>query len=108
MAGSEWCIGHDPAKAEARRRRARKGGKRGGRGRPASELAAVKGQLQEMADRVVGGELDRGAAAVAGQLLNVKLRALEIERRWKETGELEERIQALEQRRDEGGRRYGA
>ena len=34
MHGSEWCIGHDPDKAQTRRLRASKGGKRGGRGRP--------------------------------------------------------------------------
>jgi hypothetical protein len=61
-----------------------------------------------MADRVLAGSLDRADAAVAGQLLNIKLRALETERKWKETAEPEERIVALEQRRDEKGRRYGA
>ncbi len=40
MRNSQWCIGHDPEQAEARRRHASKGGKRGGRGRPIAELAA--------------------------------------------------------------------
>lgn len=39
MRNSEWCIGHDPNQAEARR--ASKGGKRGGRGRPTSELVRL-------------------------------------------------------------------
>jgi hypothetical protein len=42
MRNSQWCIGHDPEQAEARRRRASKGSKRGGRGRPVAELAGSK------------------------------------------------------------------
>jgi len=38
MRNSAFCLGHDPDQAEARRRRASKGGKRGGRGRPSVEL----------------------------------------------------------------------
>jgi hypothetical protein len=56
-----------------------------------------------MADKVLSGEQDRSAAAVAGQLLNIKLRAIEVERKMKETDELEERIEALE-RTGGGGR----
>ncbi len=96
MRNSQWCLGHDPNQADARRRRATKGGKRGGRGRPALELAKVKGQLQELTDMVLSGEVERADAAVVGQLLNIKLRALETERRWKELGELEERMAILE------------
>jgi hypothetical protein len=96
MRNSQWCLGHDPNQADARRRRATKGGKRGGRGRPALELAEVKGLLQELTDMVLSGEVERADAAVAGQLLNIKLRALETERRWKELGELEERMTLLE------------
>ena len=94
------CYQHDPARQEERRRNA----SRAGRGRPSRELAAVKGQLQEMADKVLSGELDRADAAVAGQLLNIKLRALETERKWKELGELEERLEVLEQAAARGGR----
>jgi hypothetical protein len=96
MRNSQWCLGHDPNQADARRRRAAKGGKRGGRGRPAQELADVKMQLQDLADLVLVGDVERADASVAGQLLNIKLRALETERRWKELGELEERMVALE------------
>jgi hypothetical protein len=96
MRNSQWCLGHDPNQADARRRRATKGGKRGGRGRPAQELADVKRQLQDLADMVLVGEVQRADASVAGQLLNIKLRALETERRWKELSELEERMVTLE------------
>ena len=42
MRNSEWCINHHPDRGEARRRRASKGGKRGGRGRPIAELGALR------------------------------------------------------------------
>ncbi len=87
-----YCWWHDPAHAAQRRRNA----SRAGKSKPSRELAAVKGQLQEMADLVLAGTLNRADAAVAGQLLNVKLRALETERKWRELTELEERISALE------------
>jgi hypothetical protein len=101
-----YCWWHDPANAEARRLAASKGG----RGRPNRELVAVKSQLQQMADGVLSGETDRAAAAVAGQLLNIKLRAIEQERRNKETEDLEARIERLERtaERERGGRRWGA
>jgi hypothetical protein len=67
---SEWCIGHDPDQADARRRRASKGGRRGGRGRPTSELARLGARFEQLADKVLTGELERGVGAVAGQLLN--------------------------------------
>lgn len=57
-----------------------------------------------MADKVLAGKLERGAAAVAGQLLNIKLRALEIERKFKEADELEARMEALEEALRDGGK----
>jgi hypothetical protein len=99
-----YCWWHDPANADARRRAASRGGRRAGRGRPQAELSSLKRQLQEMADGVLSGEMDRSAAAVAGQLLNIKLRAIEVERKVKETEELEARLEALEQaQRSKGG-----
>jgi hypothetical protein len=99
------CWAHDPKNAEKRRR----GASRGGRGKGRRDLASVKAQLQEMADKVLLGEQDRSAAAVAGQLLNIKLRAIEVERKVKETDELEERIEALERTSGAGGgKRWGA
>jgi hypothetical protein len=91
-----YCWWHDPANADARRRAASRGGKRAGRGRPKAELTSLKSQLQQMADAVLKGEQDRAAAAVAGQLLNIKLRAIEIERKIRGVEELEARLEALE------------
>src|SRR5829696_6270061 len=79
MRDSAYCIGHDPDQAEARRRRASKGGKRGGRGRPQAELANIKARLSDLADDVLEGRQDKGVAAVASQVLNVYLRAVSIE-----------------------------
>jgi len=90
--GKTYCHHHDPARAEERRRAA----SRAGKSKPSRELQGVKTQLQTLADRVLSGEVNRADAAVCGQLLNVKLRTVELERKWKEVEELEEHIVRLE------------
>jgi len=45
---------------------------------------------------VLAGDLETGRAAVANQLINTRLRAIEQERKNKETEDLEARIEALE------------
>jgi hypothetical protein len=100
-AAQRYCYSHDPGRAAERRRNASKAA----RSRPSRDLANVKAQLQEMADEVLAGERDRAVAAVAGQLLNIKLRAIEVERKVKETDELAERIEALERTSEAGGGR---
>jgi hypothetical protein len=94
--GSQWCWNHDPDHADERRRHGSKGGKRGGRGRPQRETEAIKTLLSDLTDRVLSGELDTGRAAVANQLINTRLRAIEQERKNKETEELAERVEELE------------
>jgi hypothetical protein len=106
MRDSAYCIGHDPDQAEARRRRASKGGKRGGRGRPQRETEAIKALLEDLTERVLAGDLETGPAAVANQLVNTRLRAIEQERKNKETQELEARIEALEQVQEKGVGRW--
>ena len=95
---AEWCWSHHPDYEQARRRRASKGGKRGGRGRPQVEVAEIKAQLQDLVDAVLEGEQETGRAAVANQLLNTRLRAVELERKVKETEELGQRVDELERR----------
>jgi hypothetical protein len=110
MRNSEWCINHDPDQAEVRRRRASKGGKRGGRGRPLVELADVKRQLKELADEVIAGRTDKGNAAVAGQLLGTFLRAVSVELKVREQDEILQRLDDLESaaRHSDGrGRTWG-
>ena len=68
--GSDYCYAHHPNRIEERRRHGSKGGKRGGRGRPSVELARLQGRFEELAAKVLAGEIERGVGAVAGQLLN--------------------------------------
>src|SRR5215210_599425 len=70
MPDAEWCWSHHPDYEQARQRRASKGGKRGGRGRPVSELGRLASRFEELADKVLSGEIERGVGAVVGQLLN--------------------------------------
>ena len=93
------CWAHSPAHSEERRRNA----SRAGRSKPSRDLVGIKAQLQEMADTVRSGTLDRADAAVVSQILNVKLRALEIERKVRELEVVEERLAALEERQDARG-----
>jgi hypothetical protein len=108
-ASERYCYSHDPERAEERRRAA----SRAGKSRPSKELAAVKTLVEDLTNRVIGEEdakpLSASAGAVAAQLINVRLRAIELERKIKETDELEARIEALEREpREKGGNRWPA
>ena len=109
--GSSYCYVHHPDYTDERRRHGSRGGKRGGRGRPQAELHEIKALLADLTARVLKGEgtepLETGPAAVANQLINTRLRALEQERKTRETEDLEARIEALE-RGQEGGMRWPA
>jgi hypothetical protein len=108
--GSEWCWNHDPAHAAERRRHGSRGGKRGGRGRPSAELARLQRRFEELAESVLCGEIERGAGAVAGQLLNGARACVRDALAAREQEELIERLEALEEglERQKGERRYGA
>jgi hypothetical protein len=105
-----YCWWHDPANAEKRRRSASKAA----RSKPSRELREIKALLETLTNRVLGedGEkaLGTGPAAVANQLINTRLRAVELGRKVKETEELEERLDALEraQHQEGGSKRWGA
>lgn len=96
--GSEWCWAHAPELAEERDRARSRGGRTAGRGRPkgGKELAGIKHQLQDLADGVLEGRVDRADGAVVAQLLNTLLRAVETERRVKELEEVAVRLDELE------------
>jgi hypothetical protein len=91
-----YCWAHDPANAEQRSRMASKAA----RSRPNRELQGIKTLLSDLTDRVLAAEgvepLGTAAAAVANQLINTRLRAIEQERKNKESEDLEARIEALE------------
>ncbi len=105
--GAEWCYSHDPSRAEERRRNASRGGRAGGRGRADNELTTIKALCEDLTERVLAGELPTGPAAVANQLINTRLRAIEVERKVKEQEEILPRLDALERARKQaskGGR----
>ena len=93
---SGYCWAHDPANREQRRRMASRAARSNRRNQPTRELQDVKHRLIDLADAVLEGRADRGSAAVAGQLLNTAIRALEVERKWHEADDLERRLAALE------------
>ena len=107
---SGYCYAHHPDHEQDRLKAARKGGKRGGRGRPQAELAAIKQRLSGLADDVLEGRQDKGVAAVASQVLNVYLRAVSVELKVREQTELIERLESLEEvlEHQKETRRYGA
>ena len=107
---SQWCFNHHPDYEEQRQRRASKGGKRGGRGRPQAELSDLKSRLSDLADDVLAGNVDRSDAAVVGQLLGTMIRAIKTELEVKQQQEIIERVEVLEQAADQqkGGKRWGA
>jgi hypothetical protein len=79
----------------------------GGKGGGGKEIRDLKRRISEVIDGVLEGSQDRGRAAVAIQGFNALRGVLELERKIKETEELEARIEALEQSQ-EGGRQWGA
>ena len=103
-----YCWAHEPANREKRRVRA----SRAGRAKASRELPELKTLLADLTDRVLAGELETGRAAVANQLLNTRLRAIELERKIREAEEIEERLSRLEEiargRAKMGGGRWGA
>ena len=111
ISNSEYCFSHSPEHAEARKQRASRGGKRGGRGRPQAELSDIKDRLRTMVQDVRNGTMDRADAAVCGQLYNTLIRAVSVEIKVRETEELQRRLEELEtllERQDKGGSRWRA
>jgi|SRR5215213_9302690 hypothetical protein len=108
--GSSFCYSHSPDLAEERRRNAHKGGKRGGRGRPLSELSSIRDENAEIRRMLLEGELLPGVASIAVQSLNLDIRAVDVSMKAKEQEELEQRLSELEValERQKGQRWYGA
>ncbi len=108
--GSQWCYVHHPDHAEERRRHGAKGGKRGGRGRPTTELARLRDRFEELADKVLEGSVERADGAVAGQLLNGARACVRDLLAAREQEEIVERLEELEEglRHRDGGFGRGA
>ncbi len=94
--GSDLCYSHDPDHEQDRLRAARKGGKRGGRGRPSSELHRLRDRLEALADDVLSGKVERADGAVAGQLLSGARSCIRDGLAAREQEELVGRLEALE------------
>jgi hypothetical protein len=108
--GSQWCYVHHPDYTEERRRHGQRGGKRGGRGRPSVELARLQARFEDLAEKVLAGEVERGVGAVAGQLLNGARACVRDALAAREQEELLGRLEDLEEaleRNNSGGRGWG-
>ncbi len=88
-----YCYAHDPAYAEERQRAASKAARSPAK---SPEIREIKALLKNLYAAVLEGNVGRQAAAVANQIANTQLRAIELERRIREHGELEERLDELE------------
>ncbi len=100
-----FCYQHDPARAGERSRNA----SRAARTKPSREITSIKALCSSLTDQVLSGAQLPGPAAVANQLINTRLRAIEQERKVKETDQLEARLEELERDVGEdtkGGRRW--
>ncbi len=78
--------------------RRRRGQSRGGKSKTSRELLDLKRRASELAEDVLAGRVDKGSAAVVGQLLNVCIRALSESVKAREVEELEGRLREIEER----------
>ena len=117
IADSQWCFNHHPDYEEARRRRASRGGKRGGRGRPSpatAELARLQARFEELAEGLVERPGRAATAAVMGRLLNYARMCIATALQARKVEDLEQRLEALERAAPaqpgphRGGNRWGA
>jgi len=67
-------------------------------------VADLKVQLEVLAEGVLEKRIDRGDAIAVNQILNTRARLIELERKIKETDELEQRIEFLESQQARPGR----
>ena len=104
-ASQKYCYAHDTRHQEARSRAASKAA----RSKPRRELQALRKQASKLYDEVHSGEVEPKAGAVLTQITNTQARILELERKLKETEELEERLEVLEQaQHQKAGNRWQA
>jgi hypothetical protein len=100
-----YCYAHDPSYAEERSRSASKAARSPARGRSNAEVREIKGRLGDLYEAVLEGRAERADAAVANQIANTQLRAIELERRVREQDELEGQLEELEAMLEDAERR---
>ncbi len=99
-----YCWAHAPENAEQRKRMASKAA----RSKPNKEVRAVKDRLEDLADGVLLGTIDKADAAVVAQIWNTYLRAVSVELKVREVEDLEQRLSDLEELLQHKGGRRGA
>jgi hypothetical protein len=87
-----FCWAHDPKHAEQRSRQA----SRAAKAKPIQEIKDLKAQLEDLVEDALEGRREKGVVVVVNQILNTRLRLIELERKIRETEDIEERIKALE------------
>jgi hypothetical protein len=97
--GSTLCAAHHPDYRERRRA----GATRGGKARGSVELATIRAELATLYADTIARRIDKGHAAVGAQIQNVRLRAIEVQRKVSEADEYLRRIEDLERRLGERG-----
>ena len=95
-ASQTFCYAHDPSYAEDRKRAASKAARSPAKGRSNMEIREIKAQLKDLCAAVLEGRAERAAAAVANQIANTQLRAIELERRVRDQEELEDLLEEAE------------
>jgi hypothetical protein len=97
------CFAHDDDFQLERKRNTaaqRKGGKKGGRGRPTNpgtaDLQRLQKAFEELAYKVLRGEVDRATAAVITQCWNGARSCISASGRLRELEEVEARLDAIE------------
>jgi hypothetical protein len=102
--GRFHCWAHDPANRDARHRIASRAGKGNARSSKTKLSKNLHTFLGDLTQRVVDGDLEPYPASVAGQLVGVRLRLLEYERKVQEQDELIGRLDRLEAAQKKGDR----
>jgi hypothetical protein len=94
LQGTSYCYMHEPSHAKERKHHASKGGRRAKRA--SLDLKRLQHRLEELAQKVLDGEIDRGDAAIAGQLLGGARACIRDALAAREQEGLIERLEALE------------
>jgi hypothetical protein len=96
------CWAHDPANRERRRKLASHAAK-SKRDTPRKQIQQISQNLADLYASVLSGGVQPKVAAVAAQVANAQIRALDTERRIVEQEEIITRLEQLEQRYNSGG-----
>ncbi len=89
--GNDYCPAHDPARQDARRRAAT----RAGQAKPGRELTEAKRDILDVIEGVRKKSIERPVGAVVFQGYNTFLKALDVERRWRENEEMARELEKL-------------